>query len=398
MKKTDNISVKAILSYITDERLDFFAQEARVDWNVKKLTGKELFKLCLFGLLSEDRASSRVFESFYENQFFCQYAHIPKGKTVSHSSICERIGNIDVSYFASLYEHIVTIFDKHLDQKSKPTLCLYDSTITSLSARLLDFGMCNGQKNKQGEQGKKSIKFTIGFHGLPFAVHFHKEQKMVSETLALGDILSTHVTDKGDIAVFDRGMQSRQKMVSLSNNGQYFVTRIKKASRYALVEGGISTPLNFENDLVSFISHKEVHLYYGSGKKTKEAFRLIEGKFKDTGETILLLSNLPQEAFKPEEVCDIYKQRWKIETFFRFLKQELNFKHYFSRTWTGIQVMIYMILIASILLLVYSKCNELKGYKIPKIRFCNQLQDEIIRDIILHCGGNPDKLNDLFTS
>ena len=70
MKKTDNISVKAILSYITDERLDFFAQEARVDWNVKKLTGKELFKLCLFGLLSEDRASSRVFESFYENQFF----------------------------------------------------------------------------------------------------------------------------------------------------------------------------------------------------------------------------------------------------------------------------------------------------------------------------------------
>jgi hypothetical protein len=115
--KTDKLLVKTILSYIPDERLDFFAQETHVDWNVKKLTDKELFKLCLFGLLSEDRASSRVFESFYENHFFCQYAHIPQGKTVRHSRICERIGNIDVSYFASLYEHIVSIFDKHLDEK-----------------------------------------------------------------------------------------------------------------------------------------------------------------------------------------------------------------------------------------------------------------------------------------
>jgi hypothetical protein len=37
-----------------------------------------------------------------------------------------------------------------------------------------------------------------------------------------------------------------------------------------------------------------------------------------------------------------------------------------------------------------------KGYKISRMRFCNQLQDEIMRDIIIQCGGNPDKLNDGF--
>jgi hypothetical protein len=45
-----------------------------VDWNSKKLQGKELFRLCLYGVLSQDRASSRVFESFYENSFFCRHA------------------------------------------------------------------------------------------------------------------------------------------------------------------------------------------------------------------------------------------------------------------------------------------------------------------------------------
>lgn len=63
-------AVKEILGYISDEKLDFFAQETMVDWNAKKLRGKELFKLCVFGFLNQNRASSRVFDNFYENHFF----------------------------------------------------------------------------------------------------------------------------------------------------------------------------------------------------------------------------------------------------------------------------------------------------------------------------------------
>lgn len=390
--KTDNASVKEILSYIPDEQLDFFAKETLVDWNVKKLSGKELFKLCLFGVLNENRASSRVFESFYENHFFCQYAKIPKGKTVSHSSICDRIGKIDVSYFEKLYNYTVNAFESDLTGKNKTKLCLYDSTITSLSSSLLHFGMKNGQKNKKGEQGKNSLKFTIGFNGLPFKVNFHKDQKMISEDLALGDILAEHVISKKEIAVFDRGMKSRERMVKLVDNQQYFVTRIRKGAKYELQKDSVITPLNFENEHVRLISHKKVHLFCHH-KKTKEVFRLVEGEFKADGEPILFLSNLPEDEFSAEQIAGIYKNRWQIEIFFRFIKQEMNFKHYFSREWTGIQVMIYIILIAAILLLSYIKSNKLKGYKIPKIAFCNQLQHEIIQQIIIHCGGDPSKLD-----
>ena len=57
-----------------------------------------------------------------------------------------------------------------------------------------------------------------------------------------------------------------------------------------------------------------------------------------------------------------------------------------------IQVMTYIILIASILLLAYIKLNQLQGYKIPKIKFCNELQNEIIKNIVIHCGGDPNKM------
>lgn len=388
----NKIAVKEILGYISDEKLDFFAQETMVDWNVKKLHGKELFKLCVFGVLNENRASSRVFENFYENHFFCKYAQIPKDKTVSHSSIADRIGNINVEYFEILYKHTVAVFQDKLNEKDKLKLSLYDSTITSLSSSLLYFGMKNGMKNKKGEQGKNSIKFTVGFNGLPFNVKFHKEQKMISEDLALGNILEEHIASKKEIAVFDRGMKERKKMVELSDQQKYFVTRIYKASKYEIEKGSTETLLNIENENIKLVKHSKVHLYCNQ-KKTKTVFRLVEGILKADGEKILFLSNLPEKDFTAEQIVGIYKNRWDIEKFFRFIKQELNFKHYFSRQWNGIQVMVYIILIASILLLSYIKLNELKGYKIPKMSFCNQLQNEIINQVIIHCGGDPSKLD-----
>ncbi len=384
--------VQEILNFIPEEQFDFFAQETKVDWNSKKLTGKELFNLCIYGILSQDRASSRVFESFYDNHFFCKHAGIPEGKRVSHSSICERVGNIQVSFFERLYRYTVETFKDKLSKKDKATLCLYDSTITSLSSLLLNFGMSNGQKNKKGQQGKHSIKFTIGFNGLPFEVKFHKEQKMISENLALSDILKDHVPNKKNIAVFDRGMQDRRTMKTLSNTDKYFVTRIYKASKYSIVKGSSESALDFENDTIKLITHRRVHLYKSHSKKVEIEFRLVEGILKSNQEKILFLSNLPEETFTPLQITEIYKNRWEIENFFRFIKQELNFKHYFSRKWNGIQVMTYIILIASILLLAYIKLNELKGYKIPKIKFCNELQNEIIKNIVVHCGGDPNKM------
>lgn len=383
--------VKEILNYISDDQLDFFAQQTMVDWNAKKLKGKELFKLCVFGVLNQNRASSRVFENFYENQFFCKYAKIPKEKSVSHSSIAERIGKINVSYFEKLYQHTVSVFQDKLNEKDKVRLSLYDSTITSLSASLLSFGMQNGQKNKKGEQGKNSIKFTIGFNELPFNVNFHKDQNMISEDLALGNILQEHISNKKDIAVFDRGMKDRKILAGLSTDDKYFVTRIYKSSKYEIEKGSQVEMLDFENETLKLIKHSKIYLY-ANQKKTKTVFRLVEGILKSDGEKILFLSNLPEEEFTSDQIAEIYGNRWNIERFFRFIKQELNFKHYFSRQWNGIQVMIYIILIASILLLSYIKLNKLKGYKIPKISFCNELQNEIITQIIIHCGGDPDKL------
>ena len=88
-----------------------------------------------------------------------------------------------------------------------------------------------------------------------------------------------------------------------------------------------------------------------------------------------------------------YKYRWDIEVFFKFIKQELNFSHLINRSENGIKVMLYCTMIAAILLLAYKDLNGLKGYKIMKQKFVNNLEKSLMKDFVILCGGDPNKVD-----
>ena len=78
--------------------------------------------------------------------------------------------------------------------------------------------------------------------------------------------------------------------------------------------------------------------------------------------------------------------------FFKFIKQELGVKHILVRTVNGVAVMLYVTLITAMLLKVYQKLNKLGGYKITKMRFAQELEEDLIKQIVLLCGGDPTKM------
>ena len=88
------------------------------------------------------------------------------------------------------------------------------------------------------------------------------------------------------------------------------------------------------------------------------------------------------------QLADWYKQRWDIEVFFRFLKQELNVSHLVSLNRNGIQVILYMTLIVAMMVLIYKKANNV-GYKTAKRRFALEVRDLAIALIVIQCGGDP---------
>jgi hypothetical protein len=82
--------------------------------------------------------------------------------------------------------------------------------------------------------------------------------------------------------------------------------------------------------------------------------------------------------------------------FFKFLKQQLNFSHLINRSLNGIEIMLYSTLIASVLLLAYKAKNNLKGFKIMKQRFCQDLEKSIAIQFVEICGGDVNKAAKFF--
>lgn len=364
------------------------AAHMRVDYQVKKLEGATVFQLILFSLLNSNRVSLRVMEAFYTDMSFQLMAEVDSGESTRFNSIRDRICRIPSAYFEKLFYRVYERFEGYLAGEKHFNLLRVDSTMVAVSAKLLDWGMQVGN-NKE----IKHIKFTVGLKGfLPESVQIFSNQEALSEDITLRQAIVNSLHSKDSIVVFDRGLQSRHTFCELDDKNIVFVTRIKDKVRYKVVEdnpieGGQDENLMIETD-------QWVYLYTGRGKKTPQAFRLIVATLKKDQTTITFLTNLSEVSAL--EIAAIYKQRWDIEIFFKFLKQELNLSHLVCRQQNGIEVMLYMTLIAAILLIVYKEKNQIKSYKIAKIQFVQELELEVMKQIVLMCGGDPRKLYEKF--
>lgn len=358
-----------------------------VDTQVKKLSGELMFKLILFSMLNSEKLSLRILEEYlHSGQFklFTGY-DILEGK---YNSIRDRICTIDSSFFEQIFEQVFSIYNKQLGEEK--ALSKTDSTMVGLSAKLFKSGM------EYGEKEKRFVKFSVNVKGsLPSSIKIYTDKKHANENPALSEVIECSDCIKGNIVVFDRGLQSRNSFDKFTDTDKMFVTRNNPNIRCVETVDVNITPAP-PDATVTIIGDKTGRLINKSEKKSKHLYRVITARINKTGEVICFVTNIMNE--EAYTIAAWYRLRWEIEVFFKFIKQYLNVKHLVSRNINGIKVMIYMTMILAILLIAYKKMNGLKGFKIPKLRFELELDTEIMREIVVLCGGNPTLAPHIFKS
>ena len=130
-----------------------------------------------------------------------------------------------------------------------------------------------------------------------------------------------------------------------------------------------------------------MHLYDKQDKEVACELRLIKAKNSD-GKELCFLTNIVY--LSAQEIGEAYKRRWDIEVLFKFIKQNLQIKHFLSHNRNGMMVYIYCILIAAILFAIFKILNKLTGFKLALLAFTLELEKAIIKDIVIFSGGNPD--------
>jgi len=384
--QTKKVSIVSLLSLIPDEELNRIAKKSKVDHYVKVLDGKSVFYLILYSLVECQRNSLRTMEDIFNSRAFKFLFNLSADKTVKYNSISERFSVINIDFFKQAYELIYKIFSKYYSEGEIESynLIRVDSTMVAEAANKLKNGMNIGKK----KDGKKQIKYTIAYDGnFPCMSEIFTNKTYLSEDKTIPKLVFEYAkNDKNSIFVFDRGVQEREVFCNLSRDETPFVCRIKRNAIHKVVEeieNGNNRPVG-SLELVS--DHKVQLGIPGKRRFHEEPFRLIIAINPKTNTPYHFFTNIFDRNV--EDILALYKKRWDIEVFFRFLKQELNFSHITSTSENGMKIMLYMTLITSMIVLIYKKENNV-GYKTAVRRISLELNEFMIKLIVKHCGGDP---------
>lgn len=398
--KDHKISLKDVLEFIPEALLTHLSASTKVDHYSKVLHGKKMFYLLLFCIFDNEKLSQRTLEDTFNSSGFKALFGLGEEEKIRRSSISERLSKIDSNYFKEIYEQMYERFSSLYDKSEieKYNLIRVDSTIVADTCSKLKEGI--DQKS-----GKKLVKFSFSFDGiLPSAVEIFTRQKYSAEDNALAEAVLSQVKKEehhDNIYVIDRGLQSTRTMKDFEEKSLKFIIRSREKRKFEEITSFIETKIPVKWDDWEVIKDSKVKLYTGKPiqnkrgnihhreEKVETDFRLVVIKNEKTGKEFWFITN--EFELSAKEISDYYRKRWDIEVFFRFMKQELNLSHLVSLNKNGIQVMVYMTMIASMLLLIYKKANDL-GYKTAKRRITMELRDMITAILIVFAGGDPAKV------
>lgn len=372
-----SVPARELLDLIGHQYLQDISDELGADKWVIKLQTKTVFSLLIYSLLESNQVSLRSMEESYSSALFKAIENLAADAKTAHTSIRDRLTQVNVKYFEQVYEHVYEMISKHYDQPalSKFNLKRYDSTMIQVFGHLT-----SGMKVGNSSKNKYQIKLTTELEN-SFCVRmkFFDDQPHLSEETSLKEVIQASQHDKNDVIVFDRGLKSRQTFKSFAHKNTQFVSRLNENTVYEFQKTHQPLPSVEHNDIM-VISDELVYLY-GDGKKiVPQELRLVKVQVKESGQILLFVTNLLD--ISAYMIAYIYRQRWDIETFFRFMKQQMNLTHFVSHNQNAIQVMLYCTLIASMLILVYKKLNDIKSYKKAKIQFFKELQANVILEVL----------------
>jgi Transposase DDE domain len=397
---SEKVSVKTLLGYLPDSLLDSLSLEHQVNKQVKKLEGKIVFKILLYGVLSSSQLSLNVLISLFDKLGFRSLIGVDNNFVTKRNSLSDRLISLNSDYFKALFEESVKLFTKHFPARQIKgyNIHMFDSTMVACSAKLLNFGMQTGRKSKDETHKYKHLKFTIGYNGhIPEKIKFYDKDTDLSEDIPLSSVIKSMAFSSKDVAVFDRGLKSRKIFEELSQEGELqrlFVCRINPTTKFKVIETKAINK-DDQSETIIILSDQIVKLYDEKNRLTKTKFRLIIAQKKDESEDkIFFVSNI-KDDLTAIDITEIYRLRWEIEKFFRFIKQNLNFSHLISRDYNAIKSMAYLMLIATMFIALFNKLNNRTGFKISKLALIYELEIEIVKELIIRCNGDPNLLKQL---
>ncbi|MFR9547045.1 MAG: IS4 family transposase [Rikenellaceae bacterium] len=312
---------------------------------VKKLDGYTHLVIMLFGVMKH-------FDSLRELEIGMKAEahklhHLGIDYLARRSTLAEANKRRPQEFFAEVYRNLLHQYAPFLaDSRNKTAskewerlLYMMDSTTISLFDNILK-GVGRHPKSGKKKGGMKVhtlMKYNVG---VPMVVQLTSAAKHDHYLLK-----EVHLP-KSSILAVDRAYIDIAEFERLSEEGVCYVTKMKKNLKFEVLK---STTYVSADGLVT---HKDQNIIFERGE-LKHYSRRVELWSKDSRKSVVLLTN--NFEFSVEDIAEIYKRRWAIETLYKQLKQNFQLHFFYGDSVNAIQIQTWVTLIANLLCTIVSR-------------------------------------------
>lgn len=257
--------------------------------------------------------------------------HLGFGKSVTRSNLAKANERRDSRIFEAFAYHLVTIAREkrqNSDFAIKGQVYAFDSSTIDLCLSV--FWWAKFRKHKGG------IKINTLFDvvtQIPAFVHISPANNHDVKAM---DML---VYEPEAYYIFDRAYVDFERLFKITQHSAFFVVRAKSNLNFRRM---YTTKSNKDNGVKSDQIGKLTGFYIS--KDYPQKIRRVKYFDKETERTFVFLSN--NFDLTAEEIAYLYKNRWKVELFFKWIKQHLKIKAFWGTTENAVRIQIFSAIIA----------------------------------------------------
>ena len=333
-----------LLRYFSRSDFDKAVKDHNGDFRVRTLYCYDVFKTMLYGQVSECFSVREIEASMKANMNRLYHTGLKQG--IKRSTFCDalekRPHEMYKSVFYAMVDRAQGIAGK-MKKKFTDPLRIIDATVISLC--LKRFNWAKYRKSK----GAVKLHLNLDGDNLILFDAYLTDGK-VHEARQMSNLCQ----EEGVIYAMDRGYVDYKSLYSIELQNSIFVSRVKSNSAYKRIH---NNPRTLDGPILSDV------LIELTGPVTKKHYpaplRKIKYRDSETGKVYEFLTNdMKREA---EEIAAIYKERWEVELFFKWIKQHLKVKSFWGTSMNAVYSQIWVALILTILLWINRTLNGLSA-------------------------------------
>ena len=162
------------------------------------------------------------------------------------------------------------------------------------------------------------------------------------------NVLDQLMPEPGAFYVMDRGYVDFERLYRFVLAGAFFVTRAKTGLRVNRLESRpVDESSGVRSDQIVWLTLPKSIEHY------PDRFRRVSYRDPETDKTLVFLTN--NFDLPPLIVAQLYKSRWRVELFFKWVKQNLRIKHFFGTTENAVKTQVWIAVCVYVLVAIVRK-------------------------------------------